>query len=105
MTKVHTPNKFTEAQIHDYLRNWIVSLQDEEKLNDEQQEKVPQILEETVYTVIGHPEGWPDGEYLAVYWHHGPLEIFSIHKDGLKSLTNREFYDPISRLFKEERII
>jgi len=87
---------YTEVDLRGYIYKHLLSIQKEKELTREQTQKALICARDVVYEYISpQPDGWKKGEYLAIFWHGESLEIFSIHRAGLKRLVDKPLFNPL----------
>jgi len=100
------PSKFEEWDLHNLIYWYLVSLQENDESKIAQIDEITFITADMTYWIFEHPDDESRQEYIAILWEiNGPLEIFSIHKEGLQPLVEGKYYDSLSRTFKTERIV
>jgi len=96
---------YTEADLRGYIYTHLISLQKGKELSKKQTQIILFHAKRAVYELLECPHGWPKGDYLAVFWYGGILEIFSIHETELKRLVDKRLYNPLSKRQKQKRLI
>ena len=92
---------YTEQQIREKIYSYLLSVPKE--ITELHVQFALSSAKKAIYELLQHPKNWPKGDYLVVFWKRGRLEVFLIHKDGLKPLINRKPYDPLEKFLKENK--